>query len=84
MQALTSSRCAYAKGVGVHGKRPQPTRQAAVGQRVVAKAPTKASDFRRLTVEEIDQQVQDAKRSLLLDFRVPQVKSQVWRRHNAL
>ncbi|KAL0025086.1 hypothetical protein WJX79_007372 [Trebouxia sp. C0005] len=37
---------------------------------------TKASDFRRLTLEEIDQQVEEAKRSLLLDFRVKQVRSQ--------
>ncbi|DBA95822.1 TPA: hypothetical protein ACH3X1_001371 [Trebouxia sp. C0004] len=75
MQTLTSSRCAFSQGVVLRA-RAEPARRAAVSQCVVAKAPTKASDFRRLTLEEIDQQVQAAKRSLLLDFRVPQVKSQ--------
>jgi len=77
MQAFTTSRCSFCRGASLQQARPQARHQAAVSQCVVAKATTKASDFRRLTVEEIDQQVQDAKRSLLIDFRVQQVKSQV-------
>ena len=76
MQVLASSQCSFHKGVCLQRARAQPARQAAVKQCVVAKA-TKASDFRRLTEDEIDEQVQAAKKSLLLDFRVPQVRAQV-------
>lgn len=76
MQSLTSSRCAFSQGVVLRRARAEPARRAAVSQCVVARASTRASDFRRLTLEEIDQQVEEAKRSLLLDFRVKQVRSQ--------
>jgi len=79
MQTLTSSRCAFSQGIVLRRARAEPARRAAVSQCVVARASTNASDFRRLTLEEIDQQVEEAKRSLLLDFRVKQVRSQVCR-----
>lgn len=77
MQAFTTSGCSFCTGTNLQYTRPQARQQAAVSHYVLAKATTKASDFRRLTTEEIDQQVQAAKRSLMIDFRVPQVKSQV-------
>ena len=76
MQVLASSRCSFHKGGCLQQSRAQPARQAAAKQSIVAKA-SKASDFRRLTDDEIDVQVQAAKKSLLVDFRVPQVRSQV-------
>ena len=76
MQLLASSRCSFHKGGFLQQSRAQPARQAAAKQSIVAKA-SKASDFRRLTDDEIDVQVQAAKKSLLVDFRVPQVRSQV-------
>ena len=79
MQTFTSSRCAFYQGIVLRRARAEPARRAAVSQCVVARASTKASDFRRLTLGEIDQQVEEAKRSLLLDFRVKQVRSQVCR-----
>lgn len=76
MQTLPASRCHFCKGAILRQQRPQARQQAALQACVTAKA-TKASDFRRLSDEDIEQQVQDAKRSLLLDFRVKQVRSQV-------
>ena len=76
MQLLASSQCSFHKGACLQRSRAQPARQAAAKQCIVAKA-SKASDFRRLTEDEIDEQVQAAKKSLLLDFRVPQVRAQV-------
>lgn len=76
MQIIASSQCCFHKGACLQRSRAQPARQAAAKQCIVAKA-SKASDFRRLTEDEIDEQVQAAKKSLLLDFRVPQVRAQV-------
>lgn len=76
MQLLASSQCCFHKGAGLQRSRTQPARQAAAKQCIVAKA-SKASDFRRLTEDEIDEQVQAAKKSLFVDFRVPQIRAQV-------
>ena len=76
MQMLASSQCSLYQGVCLQRSYAQPARQAAAKQCIVAKA-SKASDFRRLTEDEIDEQVQAAKKSLMLDFRVPQVRAQV-------
>ena len=76
MQALAPTQCRFCTGSRLqHAPRPQ---HVVYSTRAVAqRAATKAADFRRLTNEEIDQEVQDAKASLFLEFRVPQKRSQV-------
>lgn len=74
MQVLASSQCSFHRGTCLQRARAQPVRQAAAQQCTVAKAKTKASDFRRLTNEQIDEEVIDAQVSLYLDFRYAQAQ----------
>lgn len=71
MQALTARHCKFSSSTAFAQQHPRATPCVRARNVTVQAAATKASDFRRLTVEEIDQQVQDAKRELLIDFRLP-------------
>lgn len=76
MQALAASHCSFCRGARL--QQVQRRQQTVLSTRAVAeRAETSASDFRRLTNEEIDQQVQEAKASLFIDFRYQQKRSQV-------
>lgn len=77
MQALANTQCSFYTGTCLQRVRAQPVRQAAAKQCIVAKAKTKASDFRRLTDEQIDEHVEDAQISLYHDFRTMQRQSRV-------
>ena len=77
MQGLANIQCSFYTGARLQGARAQPARQAAAKQCIVAKAKTKASDFRRLTDEQIDEHVEDAQISLYHDFRSLQRQSRV-------
>lgn len=71
MQALTSTQCKFCSNNAFALQRPRFSVCLRTRGVTVQAAATKASDFRRLSVQEIDQQVQDAKRDLFLNFRVP-------------
>lgn len=84
MQVLANTQCSFYTGTCLQRVRAQPVRQAAAKQCIVAKAKTKASDFRRLTDEQIDEHVEDAQISLYHDFRCLQRQSRVSLHYAAL
>lgn len=72
MQTHTSNHCNLCRATSFQERRPL-LRQHSVRRPTVlvrAAAETKASDFRRLRIEEIDQHVEDAKRELFMAYRV--------------
>merc|ERR1712071_170779 len=71
MQALSSTHCRFCRNAAFAPQRPRVNLCLRARGVTVQAAATQASDFRRLSAEEIDQQVQDAKRDLFLNFRIP-------------
>lgn len=71
MQAFAPTQCRFCGTTAFAQQRPRAVQFLRSRNPAIQAAATKASDFRRLTTEEIDQQVQDAKRDLMLNFRVP-------------